>query len=140
MRASWRMSRLAGLSGMLSLSLATTVPSSSAQCDRVRTAHDHLRARQAPLQRHDPMLYRQRGSALQMAETADVGGDYALRRAGVQRGKLVRFQSGRQFRLQERVGAGGAAAQMAVGDRRQLEARRGKDGLDNTCYFLTVLQ
>src|SRR5471030_1871333 len=112
MRASWRMSRLAGLSGMLSLSLAT------------------LSAGQAPLQCHDPMLYRQRGSALQMTETADVGGDYALRRAGVQGGQLVRFQPGRQFRLQYRVSAGGAAAQMAVGDRRQLEARRGEYALD----------
>src|SRR6267143_6590700 len=103
-RASWRMSRLGGRSGMLSMSRAKRSSST-----------------QALFQRHDPVPHGHLGAALQMRETADVGGEDLFGCAGGEGRKLVPLQLPGQLGLQDRIGAGGTAAQVRVGNRRQLE-------------------
>src|SRR6516164_10541671 len=58
----------------------------------------------------DPVVYRQRGARAQMHETADVGGGDELRCTGLQRAHLGLQQARRELRLEERIGAGRAAA------------------------------
>src|SRR5258705_11029468 len=61
-RASWRISRLGGRSGMLSMRRAKRSSST-----------------QALFQRHDPMPHRRRGTSPEMYLAADIGGDELFR-------------------------------------------------------------
>src|SRR5439155_11092063 len=122
-RASWRMSRLGGRSGMLSISRAKGRSSS-----------------QALVQRRDPVPHRQPGAALKVRETADVGGEDLFGRAGGERRKLVPFQPRGELRLQDRIRAGGTATQVRIGHRRQLEPRAREHALGRTPDVLPVLQ
>src|SRR5213083_213968 len=94
-RASWRMSRLGGRSGMLSINRAKRCSSA-----------------QALFQRGDPVPHRQLGAAPKVRETADVGGEDLFGRSGGESRKLVPFQSRGELRLQDRIRAGGTAAQV----------------------------
>src|SRR6516165_8462083 len=73
----------------------------------------------------DPVVHRQRGTAAQMREAADVGGGDELWCAGFERRHLGAQQPRCQLGLQQRVRAGRAAAAAGGGDRRQGAARGG---------------
>src|SRR5438552_11534543 len=122
-RASCRMSRLGGRSGMLSMSRAKRRSS----C-------------QALIQRRDPVPHRQLGAALKVRETADVGGEDLLGRACGERRKLVPLEPRGQLGLKDRIRAGGTAAQMRIGHRRQLESRARENALGDAPRVLPVLQ
>src|SRR5437667_11072169 len=122
-RASCRMSRLGGRSGMLSINRAKRRSST-----------------QALFQRRDSVPHRQLGAALKVRETADVGGEDLFGRAGGESRKLVPFQSRGQFGLQDRIRAGGTAAQVRVGHRRELEPRAREHALGHAIDVLPVLQ
>jgi hypothetical protein len=81
---------------------------------------------------------------LQVREAADVGGGDALgspgRPAGGERVELPLTQLPGKHRLQDRVGARRAAAQVAVGDRCQLTAGRTEQRFDLSAQLLAMLQ
>src|SRR5207247_8881718 len=122
-RASWRMSRLGGRSGMLSINRAKRCSSA-----------------QALFQRRDPVPHRQLGAALKVREAADVGGEDLFGAACGESRKLVAFQSRGELRLQDRIRAGGTAAQVRIGHRRQLEPGAREHALGHAPDILPVLQ
>ena len=73
------------------------------------------------LERDDPVLHRHLRAARQVILAANVRGDDHLGHARLQRGELVALQLRGQLRLQDRVGARRAAAQVCVGDGREIE-------------------
>ena len=75
-----------------------------------------------------------------MGLAADVGGGDALGPPRLQRPELAPAQLARKRRLQQRVGARRAAAQVRVVDRRQIESRARQDRLDPAADLLAVLQ
>ena len=77
---------------------------------------------------------------LQVREASDIGRRDRFRVAGAQRGELPFAQLAGELRLQDRVGARRAAAQVAVGDRGQLVARGAQQRLDLAAQLLAVLQ
>lgn len=83
---------------------------------------------------------RQRGRALKMYLAADVGREDDVGLAAFQRVDLVVSQFAGELGLEERVGAGGAAAQMRIRDRRQFIAKRRQQRLDRAFQFQAVLQ
>src|ERR1041385_523503 len=85
-RLSWRMSRLGGRSGMLSIRRATGLLS--------------RQLLQSFFQRHDPVLHRQSGNGREMHLAADVGGCDELGAARAERRELVPPQLLGQIRLQ----------------------------------------
>src|SRR2546423_5236959 len=85
-RLSWRMSRLGGRSGMLSVRRAMGLLSG------------HLL--QSFFQRYDPVLHRQSGNSREMHLAADVGGCDQLGAARAERRELVPPQLLGQIRLQ----------------------------------------
>ena len=78
---------------------------------------------------------------LQVREAADVGGGDRMRagRPAARRACALR-SSPESLRLQERVGARRAAAQVRIGHRRELVARAREQRLDLAAHLLAVLQ
>src|SRR6185503_10618314 len=72
--------------------------------------------RQRLVQRFYPVPYREGGRALQMGLAADVGREYGGGLSARQGGDLVVPQLVGKLRLEDRVGARRAAAEMGVGD------------------------
>ncbi len=77
------------------------------------------------------MPYRQGATGLQVRQAANIGGGHHDRAAGVECGQLVVAQAGRQIRLQYGIRSRRATAQMAVGNRGQLEASSKQEFLDH---------
>src|SRR5713101_9713946 len=159
------MSRLVGRSGRLSISRAKTMLLSdvartgeafarrSKSFPRKQESSGVAESRWMPasagmtefsvhplFQRHDPVLDRQLGAALQLREAADVGGEDPLGAARGERGKPVALQLRGELRLQDGVGTRRAAAQMCVRHRRELESGAGKQPLGHAFYALAMLQ
>src|SRR5205814_1961184 len=89
----------------------------------------------------DPVAHRQPGAALQVLDAADVGRHDGLRLQGRELGELAVAQRMRKLRLQYRVGAGRAAAQVAVaGGELHVEAQRLEPALDIAAQLLAMLQ
>src|SRR4029077_86299 len=79
----------------------------------------------------DPVMHREGRPVAQMQETADVGRGDELRRIGLERGDLGTQEPRCQLRLQQRVGAGGAAAAAAIGNGAERETSLAEQGLDH---------
>src|SRR6267154_5689327 len=108
-RASWRISRLGGRSGMLSISRATLV--------------------QPFFQCRNPVPHRQLAAALQVSEATDICREDFF---GLTRGegrKLVPLQLRGQLGLQDRIRARGTAAQVRIWNGCQLESRASEHAL-----------
>src|SRR5712671_4762607 len=122
-RASWRISRLGGRSGMLSMRRAKRSSST-----------------QAPFQRHDPMPHRRRSTGREMYLAADIGGEDLFGLAGGEGRKLVPLQLRGQLGLQDRIRARGTAAQVRIWNGRQLESRAREHALCHAFDVLPVLE
>ena len=79
------------------------------------------------------------GGRGQVKLTADVGGDDALRGAFLKVGQLASAQGLGHGGLEERVGPGGAAAQVTLGDGDTLHAYGVEDAFHNAAHPLAVL-
>jgi hypothetical protein len=90
--------------------------------------------------RFDPVPYRQRCDALEVGLTADIGGEDGLRFVSRERRNFVVAQLVGKIGLQYRVGAGGAAAQMRVGNRCEFKTQFRKQRFDHAFFLQAVLQ
>src|SRR5712691_2379460 len=118
-RASWRMSRLGGRSGMLSICRATLV--------------------QPFFECRNPVPYRQTGTGREMHLAADIGGGDQLGAARAERREFVPLELLGQIRLQQGISSRRTAAQMRIGDRGQLESRHCEEPLGHAFDVLPVL-
>src|SRR5471032_1159530 len=87
-----------------------------------------------------PVFHRRVRARLQMDYAADVGRDDGLRAGRLQMGQLAVAQLQRQLLLQDRIGAGRAAAQMTVGAQHHIDAGRAQQAFDLAAYLLAMLQ
>ena len=87
-----------------------------------------------------PMPHRQLGAGLDMRQAADVGGGDDLGRPDSSAWTLLPSSCLRELRLQDRVGARGAAAQVRIGHRGQREAGRREQRLRQPADLLAVLE
>src|SRR5687768_10928578 len=88
----------------------------------------------------DPMPHRRAARRLQVREAADVRGGDDVGATGLERAELAGAQLARDFRVQQRVGAGGPAAEMRVVHRLERVSGRGQQRLDLAADLLAVLQ
>ena len=88
----------------------------------------------------DPVPHRPRRPARKMRLAADVRRRDHVRPLGLERDQLAAVELLRELGLQDRVGAGRAAAQVRIGDRQQLVADRAQHLLDAAAELHAVLQ
>ena len=81
-------------------------------CERRALAAQHPR-----IEQFDPVAHRPLRAVGEMREAADVGGRDDVRPVRFERLQLCGLELARELRLQQRIGAGRAAAQMRIGDR-----------------------
>ncbi len=138
------------LIGILALAAALSQQTPAAHAEHEMAEHaDPASLSESPNRRCDqlasveqlhPMPHLHRGAALQMQLTTDIGGDDEVGHAGLQCGEFIGEQLPGEFRLQERISAGRAAAQMSIGHGRQLIAAAAQQTFDHAIDLLPMLQ
>lgn len=86
------------------------------------------------------MAHGRAARAVHVSLAADVRRDNQVPPRGFERIERVVAQCRREFGLRQRIGAGRAAARMAIGDIRQIEAEPRQDAFDRAAEALRVLQ
>ena len=95
---------------------------------------------QARVENLHPVTDRPLRAARKMTEAANVGGRDQVRLRCFERLELVDPELLRQHWLQDRIGARGAAAEVPIRDRRELQPDRLENFLDPPIELLAVLQ
>jgi hypothetical protein len=93
-----------------------------------------------PVEEFDRVEDRQAGGGADLGEAADIAGGDEVGAGGLDVGDLAVAEADGDFRLEHVVGAGGAAAEVALGGLADGEAGAGKERLRRGPDLLAMLQ